>query len=214
MLTLTVLAALVLGADLTEAERELLAGLSEPERLYVQYAVTHMTDGDVDASNGASLDVGDAGKLIAAGVDMQVVDPENMILTDSRGTSVWLSGAKAEADDQNLNLHLPKGLVVVVVGSKSYTTAIGAMRTVRHLAVVNLERVQPFVEQVLEGRGMRTWTISKRECRAAFQSSSSRWINLKSPSGDSRRVARADLSESDRKWIIEELRRRAAERKK
>lgn len=221
MFTLAVAVALTLGADLSDAEKEIVAGLGEPERMYCEFAVTYSEDGVLGAGALKEMESGASGRFKTNLVYVKVIDKSNVLMTDRLrrknefgmfvdipGDTFWISGIDTSSmSDSDDTLGVPKSTLFVVIGQKTYESPTG-QQTVKHLAAVDLEAVRPALEKLLAGRGMRTWTLDGRHVRAAMKSGRNPVV-LTTPEGDAIRVRKTRLSADDRDWITAELRRRA-----
>lgn len=220
MSTLLLCCAVSIGADLSEEERRLISSLPEPERLYVEYALSHGRDQYWGIADGDKIKHGIAMRLLAKYAFLQVVDNSNVIVTlkkdvrtrdgfvEVAGDSFWVSGVDtSKMTDDDEELKVPDDTIFVVAGNRQYETAANAKRTIKHLAAVDMDTASPVLEKLMSARGMRTWTLNGRPARARYESGTNP-VTLKTPDGETLRIPRRSLSREELQWLREQIRER------
>lgn len=143
------------AAEIAEGEK-LLESLSKAERHYVLFRLFKSKTIPNMQAYPPTVRVGRVGYLVSRAkgntqndsryiVD-QVVDSDEMLI---RNSELWLEGFSTEglADGNAVDL---AGVVFVVAGTKSYETAIGGQRTVKHLVAIDTKAVDPILKEVLQ----------------------------------------------------------------
>lgn len=215
MLALSLLLALF-GADFTPDEQKLLDGLPDPERAYVLFALSHGENVTLGVAKRETMEVGMSGSLRKIYSRIKVIDRENVLMTHTTKRQIdgvdvhvptdtyWVSGFNTlNVTDDDEFLNPPVGAVFVVVGTRQTNED----KIVKHLALVDQRLANPVLDQLLQNRGMRTWDIAGGSVRARLKSSGDPVV-LVTPEGTERRVRKARLTDDEKRWIIDEMRRR------
>lgn len=178
---------------LSKEERKLLELLPEHEEAYATARLT----GLYVVGTLASSATGKIGYGSHMDVD-QVVDRENFIGSDH---SVWVEGVGTSnlTDDSGVDL---SSVVLVVAGTKRYTTAFGSSRTVEHFVAINTEMADAVLRGIVEDRGYRLWeSTDGKTIIAKFLRKSGKVVTVRFPSGQDLKLPFDKFSETDREWI-------------
>jgi hypothetical protein len=193
-------------SDLAKVEKEILTGLDDHSRAYVEarlggaYAV-----GRLDRNFYEEWKEGQVGFVIDRTRPFlprlnQVVDERNMLVY---GSNIWVEGVSTDGltDTGNSNVNL-SGIIFLVAGTKRYETALGGSRTVRHIVAVDTKISDRAIRRIIEPRGYRLWTDKGGATTiAAFSRKSGTTVTLRLPNGETVRVRSTSLSEADREWL-------------
>jgi hypothetical protein len=193
-------------AELTPDELAALKGLDEHCRAYAvarlagAYTLQRLSpDHHVEWRTGQVGFLADGNRPFVARVS-QVVDGQNMLVY---GSKLWVEGIDTseltDSSDAQVNL---SGTLFLVAGTKTYDTALGGSRTVKHLVAVNGERPHAVIRRIVEARGYRLW--SDREggtIIAEFARKSGSKVTLRLPGGKTLAVVTKALSDEDQEWV-------------
>lgn len=193
--------------------------LTDTERLYVENAMVTGKDEWVRKKRPPEIEwkKGNIGLMDfdRQRVRVRVIDGRSMVVTTmtfipgnavqpstyQSDVSFLITGLDtsdiAEDDDE---LKIPLGTTFVYAGVEE---------GVKHLEAIDLEKVTPIVDRLLESRGRRTWTIGNRCARGKMTSSpGAATVRLELPDGEKVAIKRAQLKAADRDWLDGELKRR------
>jgi hypothetical protein len=148
-------------------------------------------------------------------VQVRVIDGKSMVVTTMtfvRGTAFQPSYDKPKesflitgldtsniADDAD-EVKIPLGATFVYMGVEG---------RVKHLEAIDLEKMTPIVDRLLESRSRRTWAIGNRCVRGKMTSSpGAATVRLELPDGEKVSIKRTQLKPADREWLEGELKRR------
>ncbi|GEM_PF-1079686 len=141
--------------------------------------------------------LGDAGCIHV----YQIVDEKNFL---GAGGKVWIEGISTRgiADNDLLNVH---GIPFICVGSKTYSTAIGASRTVMHIVRPNPDNTVATLSPIAEARGLRVWGEGTGNLvLAEFVQANSRELTIKLFNGKRKMILMKAVGTIDTAWIESE----------
>jgi hypothetical protein len=178
--------------------------LTDHEKLYVSVSVKN-------AGKKPKLSFDDGMKVTS------IIDKENVIVLYS-GNALWVEGIDTSTmiTDQMISMKYP---MMVVVGTKTYTTVLGSARTVPHLVVLNNKKLEKIIALAMELElkradlsNFRNWTnaadaILFNAKYLEFKSGNVRFE--RKDNGKIEEIALSDLSKPNQKWVRDELHRQA-----
>lgn len=129
----------------------------------------------------------------------QVIDEDSALIL---GSEIWIDGVSTQGVTDGARLEL-QGTVFAVAGTKSYSAASGAKRTVHHLVAINKDQVMSTLNPIIDRLGFRTWHNSDRSLVfvGKVRSKSGKNVTFKLVNGKSLKLDLKELSESDREFL-------------
>lgn len=127
-----------------------------------------------------------------------IVDDRNVLIDDHK---VWVEGLTTGnvADGGTVNL---QGHFFVVAGNKSYATAAGGQRTVKHVVAVNTKAINGLLGKIVSPHGYRIWTDQFGMTDIAkFRRKSGAKVTLEYLNGKTSSIPFAKLSQFDQEWV-------------
>ncbi len=127
-----------------------------------------------------------------------IVDERNAIIQDHK---IWVEGLGTGSivDGQPISL---AGQFFVVAGNKTYRTAIGGSRTVKHVVAVNTREINGLLSQIAEPQGYRVWVDQYGYSEIAkFKKRSGGSVSVINLMGKTSTLPLKKLSEADRQWV-------------
>ena len=127
-----------------------------------------------------------------------IVDDKNAIIHDHE---VWVEGLTTGniADGGTVNL---QGHFFVVAGNKSYATAGGGQRTVKHAVAVNTQAINSLLGKIVAPHGYRVWTDQFGMTDIAkFKRKSDAKVTLEYLNGKTLSIPFKKLSQFDQEWV-------------
>lgn len=125
------------------------------------------------------------------------------------GETIWIDGIDTkDFVDGDRIVKFSDDVAFVVVPSTTYPTAAGGTNTVKRITAVSQSKLAPVIERLLQEQGVRTWTDQDGHSLRASYIVGGTVVKLQLLNGDTLEVAKKFLSDSDQKWLREELIRR------
>lgn len=127
-----------------------------------------------------------------------VVDGRNAIINDH---TIWVEGLTTDnvVDGGTVDL---QGHVFVVAGNKTYRTALGGNRTVKHVVAVNTRAMNNLIGKIVEPHGYRVWSDTAGVTDIAkFRRKSGGSITLEYLNGRNGSIPFKKLGPVDQEWV-------------
>jgi hypothetical protein len=219
---LAFIAALPAGAaDYTPTELDIISHLKGADRMYLDHAVEHASDGILNIDESNTWKSGDIGRLQTDHVKMRILSKDAVLVRQRKagrtdldlnpavrtehlfGKTIIISGiSTATYTDHSRNLKLPPETVFVCLGDSTYLEPAGASKKTKEIRAVNLDLVRPALGKILALRGQRAWTLDNRSVRGQARAKASRGIvEIVTTDGKTLRAKLHQLSEEDQHWL-------------
>jgi hypothetical protein len=212
---------LIAAEPLSASESAVIAPLKGADRAYVEHALQNSKDDVLKIEESADWQTGDAGHLETERVKMRVMSKDELLVTQRRasrrelsvnaavreehllGPTIWMSGVSTRLyTDHTRDMALPPETIFVCTGIRDYKTPAGAARRVKRLQAVDLALAEPILEQILNARGLRTWTLQGRKVRGASRSKAvGGMVEIRTIEGKILRARLHQLSQADQTWL-------------
>ncbi|MDZ4685762.1 MAG: hypothetical protein SH850_11905 [Planctomycetaceae bacterium] len=135
-----------------------------------------------------------------------VINDEEMLIA---GNTLWVKGFRTDGLVSDATVTLPK--VVIVAGTKTYSTVLGGSRTVKYLIAIDTRTPDLILERIQRLKEFRNWTDVAADLIqvARFISVADGVAHLQPFAvGGEIEIPMDRLSEEDQRWIQGELSRR------
>lgn len=177
-------------------DRKEISALKSWEQAYINRILRNERIGsDPNFDEGGTGDLFKARDAVAVS---QIIDSSKFL---GFGNRVMIEGLNTSGLNDGDAVSL-SGAVMEVVGSYSYTTVLGANRTVRHVRLASTSSAKNFIEKTLKSQGYRAWGESTgNPVVAKFETSRGSRVYLHLPSGKRLIVPMNQITKADQDWI-------------
>jgi len=130
-----------------------------------------------------------------------IVDGKNALI---KNNSIWIEGLNTGGIVTGQRVSLA-GHCFVVAGTKTYNTALGGSRTVKHAVAVNTQSMNSLLAKIVEPQGYRVWVDQNGYSDIAkFKRKSGASVALELVTGKSMTIQIKKLSAADQQWVKEQ----------